>query len=227
MGGEIPPVFLRNDKMRFSAYIFDLDGTLLDTLRDLANAVNYAMREKNYPERTTEEIRSFIGNGIRMLIKRAVPKDTSDKDYDETLAIFTQYYLAHIADFTKPYDGIIEVVKKIKADGCKVAVVSNKAHEAAQKVVKSFFGDMFDVVVGKMEKFPTKPAPDSVIYVMKSLGLEKDKCVYIGDSDVDVDTADNAGLLRIGVTWGNRDRCVLEEKGADFIADKPEDILKY
>lgn len=213
--------------MKYSAYIFDLDGTLLDTLLDLANAVNYALREKGYPERTTDEVRSFIGNGIRVLIKRAVPKDTSESDYEETLAIFTKYYLAHIADNTKAYDGIIEVIEKIKSDGCKVAVVSNKAHEAAQKVVKSFFGDRFDIIVGKMDMFPTKPAPDSVIYVMKSLGIEKGKCVYIGDSDVDVETAHNAGLPCIGVTWGNRDRCVLEEKGAEYIADIPNDILKY
>ena len=123
--------------MKYNTYIFDLDGTLLDTLQDLANAVNYAMRQMNYPERTIDEVRRFIGNGIRMLIKRAAPQDISSNDYDKTLAIFTAYYLDHIADFTKPYDGIVDVIKTLKQNGCKVAVVSNKADEAAKKVEDS------------------------------------------------------------------------------------------
>lgn len=211
--------------MKYSTCIFDLDGTLLDTLHDLSNAVNFAMREKGYPERTFDEVRSFIGNGIRVLIKRAVPSGTSENDYDETLAAFTKYYLSHIADYTKPYTGIIDVIDELKKSGCKVAVVSNKVDEAAQKVVKKFFGERFDIVAGKKEQFPTKPAPDSVNYVIRSLGEKTEDCIYIGDSDVDVDTAHNAGLPCIGVTWGNRDRCVLEERGAEYIAEKPCDIL--
>ena len=122
--------------MKYKTYIFDLDGTLLDTLQDLANAVNYAMRQMNYPERTVDEVRRFIGNGIRMLIKRAAPQDISQNDYDKTLAIFIAYYLDHIADFTKPYDGIIDVIKTLKENGCKVAVVSNKADEAAKRLLR-------------------------------------------------------------------------------------------
>lgn len=211
--------------MKYKAYIFDLDGTLLDTLLDLANAVNFAMRSKGYPERTLTEVRSFIGNGIRVLIKRAVPDGTSDGDYVEALEIFTKYYLEHIADYTKPYDGMIDVVKALQSRGCKVGVLSNKAHFAAQAVVKDFFGDIFDIVVGKMDEFPTKPEPESLFYTMKELGVAPEECIYIGDSDVDVLTAHNAGLPCIGVTWGNRDKDVLAASGAEYIANTPEEIL--
>lgn len=212
--------------MKYNTYIFDLDGTILDTLLDLANAVNFSMRSKGFPERTVDEVRSFIGNGIKVLIKRAVPQETSEKDYAEALEIFTKYYIEHIADYTKPYDGIIDVINELKSKGCKTAVVSNKAHFAAQAVVKDFFGDIFDVVVGKMDEFPSKPEPDSLLYTIKSLGADKAKCIYIGDSDVDVLTAHNAGIECIGVTWGNRDEDVLLQSGAEFIARMPEDILK-
>ncbi len=211
--------------MKYRAYIFDLDGTLLDTLLDLANAVNFAMRFKGYPERTVDEVRSFIGNGIKVLIKRSVPDGTSDTDYAEALEIFTKYYLEHIADNTKPYDGMIDVVKTLRERGCKVAVLSNKAHFAAQAVVKDFFGDIFDLVVGKMDEFPSKPEPDSLFYTIKTLGVTAEDCVYIGDSDVDVLTAHNAGIPCIGVTWGNRDEDVLVSGGAEYIANKPEEIL--
>ena len=212
--------------MKYNTYIFDLDGTLLDTLQDLANAVNHAMREMKYPERTVDEVRRFIGNGLRMLIKRASPQDISGEDYEKTLAIFTAYYLEHIADFTKPDDGIAEVIKTLKSKGCKVAVVSNKADEAAKKVVKDYFGDIFDMVVGKMDRFPSKPEPDSVLYVIETLGSDKDKCIYLGDSEVDVHTAHNAGLPCVGVTWGNRDVSELIAAGAEYIAEKPNEILE-
>ena len=212
--------------MKYNTYIFDLDGTLLDTLQDLANAVNHAMREMKYPERTVDEVRRFIGNGIRMLIKRAAPQGISNSDYEKTLAVFTAYYLDHIADFTKPYDGISEVIKTLKSKGCKVAVVSNKADEAAKKVVKDYFGDVFDMVVGKMDRFPSKPEPDSVLYVIETLGADKDKCIYSGDSEVDVHTAHNAGLPCVGVTWGNRDVSELIAAGAEYIAEKPNEILE-
>lgn len=212
--------------MKYNTYIFDLDGTILDTLLDLANAVNFAMRSKGYPERTVDEVRSFIGNGIRVLIKRAVPQGTGDEDYEQALEIFTKYYLEHIADYTKPYDGIIDVINELKGKGCKTAVVSNKAHFAAQAVVKEFFGDIFDAVTGKKDEFPSKPEPDSLLYTIGLLGSEKEQCIYIGDSDVDVLTAHNAGLPCIGVTWGNRDEDVLLASGAEYIARTPSDILK-
>lgn len=212
--------------MKYNTYIFDLDGTILDTLDDLSNAVNFAMRSKGYPERTVDEVRSFIGNGIRVLIKRAVPQGTGDEDYEQALEIFTKYYLEHIADYTKPYDGIVDVINSLRRSGCKVAVVSNKAHLAAQAVVRDFFGDIFDTVVGKKDEFPSKPEPDSLLYTIDLLASRKEECIYIGDSDVDVLTAHNAGLECIGVTWGNRDEDVLIKSGAEYIAHTPSDILK-
>ena len=211
--------------MKYKTFIFDLDGTLLDTLQDLANSVNFALNKKGYPVRTIDEVRMFIGNGIAKLIERAVPPGTDSDAYADTLRIFKAHYLEHLADNTRAFDGITEVVDCLKEQGCKVAVVSNKAHDAAQAVVSDYFGSRFDSVVGKMDCFPAKPAPDSVFYTMKKLGVEPEECVYIGDSDVDVETAHNAGLECIGVTWGNRDRSVLESSGAEYIADKPQDII--
>ena len=211
--------------MKYNTYIFDLDGTILDTLLDLANAVNFAMRSKGFPERTVDEVRSFIGNGIKVLIKRSVPADTDEENYNEALEIFRKYYLEHIADYTKPYDGITDVINELKSKGCNTAVVSNKTHVAAQAVVKDFFGDIFDIVVGKMEEFPPKPEPDSLLNAIKTLGVEKSDCIYIGDSDVDVLTAHNAGIECIGVTWGNRDEYVLLKSGAEYIAHTPKEIL--
>lgn len=211
--------------MPYSTYIFDLDGTLLDTLTDITNAVNYSLGQMNYPGRTAGEVCSFIGNGIKMLIRRAVPTGTGEAEYEKTLALFMEYYLVHVADFSKPYDGIIEVVDTLKNRGCKLAVVSNKTDRAATAVVRQFFGSRFDMVVGKRDCFPTKPAPDSVLFVMKNLGADSADTVYIGDSEVDVQTAHNAGLPCIGVTWGNRDRAELVENGAEYVVDSPREIL--
>lgn len=211
--------------MPYSTYIFDLDGTLLDTLTDITNAVNYSLGQMNYPGRTAGEVCSFIGNGIKMLIRRAVPTGTGEAEYEKTLALFMEYYLVHVADFSKPYDGIIEVVDELKNRGCKIAVVSNKTDRAAVAVVRQFFGNRFDMVVGKRDCFPTKPAPDSVLFVMKNLGADSADTVYIGDSEVDVQTAHSAGLPCIGVTWGNRDRAELVENGAEYVVDSPREIL--
>lgn len=217
---------VRGISMKYDTYIFDLDGTLLDTLQDLAAAVNYALSRKGYPVRTTDEVRGFIGNGIGKLIERSVPEGTDRENYLETLDIFRDYYLEHIADKTVPYDGIEETVAELKKRGCSTAVVSNKADEAARKVVFDYFGgDLFDMVVGKLDRFPSKPEPDSVLYVADSLGAQKSRCVYVGDSDVDIMTARNAGLPCIAVTWGNRDRASLEKLAPEFIAEKPSDIL--
>ncbi len=210
--------------MKYSTYIFDLDGTLINTLDDLTNAINFAMREMSYPERTIDEVRSFVGNGIKKLVERAVPIGINEDDFEKTHDIFSKYYVEHIADFTRPYDGVIEAVKRLKDRGCKTAVVTNKEHNAAQIVVREFFGDLFDVVVGKMDGFQPKPSPEVVFYAIKKLSVEKEDCVYVGDSDVDVQTAHNAGLPCIGVTWGFRDREVLEREKAEYIIDNPNEI---
>lgn len=209
----------------YSTYIFDLDGTLLDTLEDLANAVNYAMRKMNYPERSIGEVKSFIGDGMVKLIERSSPAGTTKESLEKALSFFREYYASHLTDCTVPYEGITEVVAELKKQGKKLAVVSNKADENSKTVVRHFFGDSFDIVVGKRDCFPAKPQPDSVLYVIETLGSEKEECIFIGDSDIDIFTARNAGLPCIGVTWGNRSRQELIDGGAEYIADTSEDIL--
>ena len=212
--------------MSYTTYIFDLDGTLLDTLQDLTNAVNYAMRQMNCPERTLDEVRRFIGDGMRKLIERSAPKNTDAEQIEKTLEFFKAYYSGHLADFTKPYDGIENVIDTLKSQGKKLAVVSNKADEAAKAVVKEYFGDSFDIVVGQNDGIPAKPSPESVNCVIKTLNADRSECIYIGDSDVDVLTAHNAGLKCIGVTWGNRGRQELVDSGAEYIAEHPFEIIK-
>ena len=211
--------------MSYTTYIFDLDGTLLDTLQDLADAVNYAMRQMNYPERTLDEVRRFIGNGMRKLIERSAPKNTDAEKIEKALEYFKAYYSRHLADFTKPYDGIENVIDTLKLQGKKLAVVSNKADEAAKAVVKEYFGDSLGIVVGQKDGIPAKPSPESVNCVIKTLNADRSECIYIGDSDVDVLTAHNAGLECIGVTWGNRCRQELADSGAEYIVESPSDIL--
>lgn len=211
----------------YKNYIFDLDGTLLDTLEDLAVAVNHALKKMNYPVRTLDEVRSFIGNGVKMLIRRSVPSEVGEAECEKTLKLYNEYYFAHIADCTRPYDGIEELLNTLKENGCRLAVVSNKSDKLTQKVIKICFGDAFDAVAGQKEDVKPKPDPEAVYGVMEILGAEKGDTVFIGDSDIDVKTAHNAGLPCIGVTWGNRSREVLVENGADFIADSAAEILKY
>ena len=185
---------------KFSAVIFDLDGTLLNTLMDLYNAVNHALRVFDYPERTVDEVRRFIGNGIVMLIKRAVPQGTDELRQKEVLAEFTAYYELHKTDFTEPYDGIIDVLGIIRENKIKTAVVSNKHNDAARKLTADYFGELIGYTQGKLDGFPPKPDPSSLIYTMNKLSCGADETLYVGDSDVDVLTAHNAGIRCAGVT---------------------------
>lgn len=210
--------------MKASACIFDLDGTILDTLQDLANSVNFALSQKGYPQRTTDEVRSFVGNGIPMLIKRAVPKGTAEKDFDETLVAFKEHYAVHLNDNTKPYDGIVELLKALSSNGIKTAVVTNKAHLAAEELTKQFFGNLIDITIGQKDGVPVKPDPASLNEALQSLGVSAENAVFVGDSDVDVFTAHNGKIKCIGVTWGFRSRKNLLAAGADFIADSAEEI---
>ncbi len=208
--------------MSFKVALFDLDGTVLNTLDDLADAANAVLAANNMPSRTREEIRSFVGNGIRKLIERAVPCGTDDALIDKVLADFKAYYGAHCADKTAPYAGILQMLAALRAQGVRTAVVSNKADFAVQPLVKQYFGDLFDVALGEdTQKRPAKPAPDMVWHVLDTLGAAAEDAVYIGDSDVDVLTAKNAGLACVAVTWGFRDRNCLAEAGATVFADTP------
>lgn len=211
--------------MKYKAVIFDMDGTILNTLEDLKNATNYSLRQFNMPERTLEEVRMFVGNGIRKLLERAVPAGTSAEKIDEILDVFLKYYEVHSADNTSSYPGIHELVEKLKAAGIKTAVSTNKADAPAQELGKEYFNGIFDLIVGQRDGLRTKPAPDSVNEILKILNIQKKDAVYVGDSDVDVQTAANSGLDFIGVSWGFRGRKFLQEKGAKNIVDSADEIL--
>lgn len=201
--------------------IFDLDGTLLNTLEDLKDAANFALSEFGYPKRSLEEIRCFVGNGVRKLIERAVPKDC--ENIDECLCFFKKNYSANMCNNTVPYNGILKILKDLQDNGVKIGVVSNKFDSAVKELCKKYFGNLVDIAVGQSDDVSKKPAPEGVFKVMKELGADKNSTVYIGDSEVDVQTAKNSGLPCIGVTWGFRNKNDLQ--GADYIIDNPCDII--
>lgn len=210
------------------AVIFDLDGTLLDTLEDLANACNYALKSSGFETYDIKDYTRFVGNGRYKLIERIVPdKYKQDKEIiNNVLRLFDTYYGKHMVDMTKPYDGIIEMIEELKERNMKIAVVSNKPHEFAEDVVRRYFGDSFEITYGQRPNHPTKPDPKTVYEVMESLNIKEDECIYVGDSDVDVNTAKNAGVKSVGVAWGFRGEGELREAGADFIIKTPIELLK-
>ena len=211
----------------YETIVFDLDGTLLDTLADLHAAVNFALGKYGFPKRTKDEVRSFVGNGIAMLIKRAIGKETPL--FEAVLQAFKEYYAAHCADETRAYAGILPLLKNLQAKGVKTAVVSNKADFAVKKLAEEYFGGLLLAAVGEDEAngVRKKPAPDSLLAVMEKLGADKQKTAYVGDSEVDIQTAQNAGVACISVTWGFKDKDFLIENGATVLIDDPDEILQY
>lgn len=210
---------------RYSAVIFDLDGTLLNTLDDLADAANYALARMGWPRRTTDEVRRFVGNGVRLLIRRAAPPGSSEADQARCLAIFKERYAAHMEDKTAPYPGIPELLLALRDRGCRTAVVSNKFDAAVKGLCARYFGDLVDAAAGESEQAPKKPDPAMVLLALEKLGIPAPSAVYVGDSDVDIQTARNAGMDCVSVTWGFRDRGFLTEHGAAVFADTPEELL--
>jgi len=210
--------------MKYQLVIFDLDGTLLNTLEDLTDSVNYVLHKYGYPERTQEEVRSFIGNGIRKLIERSVPEGTDEVMTEECFKAFVPFYKEHCAVKTEPYDGMRELLGCLKEQGIKRAVVSNKADYATKELCEIYFPGMFDEVVGERTGIQRKPAPDSVNEVIRLLGVSREESVYVGDSDVDVKTAQNAGIDGVFVTWGFKDAEFLKESGANVIVTRPEEL---
>lgn len=205
------------------AVIFDLDGTLLNTLADLRTAVNLALAAYGLPLRSTEEVRRAVGNGIRRLVVRLVPTGTDAALEEAVFARFQEEYRKHCSDETAPYAGVSELLRRLRAEGCLVAIVSNKADFAVQALMKRYFAGLYDVALGEMEGLARKPAPDMVEAVEKKLGVKREDAVYVGDSEVDVETAKNAGLFCVSVTWGFRDAAVLAEHGARyFVHTVPE-----
>ena len=210
--------------MKYSVAIFDMDGTILDTLEDLYLSLNYGLKELGMPPRTHQEVRRFLGNGARELIKCVAPDGTSPELLDKLYELFSTHYEEHCSDYTAPYAGIIELVKELKEKGIHTAVVSNKDDEAVQILCQQYFPGCFEFGVGKRDDIPLKPAPDVVLRLLENLGVAKSKAVYIGDTEVDVETAANAGIDCIAVTWGFRDPDFLEECGAKCLAGNAREL---
>ena len=209
----------------FETYIFDLDGTLLSTLNDLAASTNYALRWAGMPERSVEEIRMFVGNGVKLLMERAIPDGINNPKFEETYAKFREHYMEHNLDTTRPYDGIPELLRELKGRGKKLAIVSNKFYAATQELAKYFFPDTIEIAIGERDNIRKKPAPDTVLEALKQLNASKAGAVYIGDSDVDIMTAQNCELPCISVLWGFRDKEFLIKHGGKIFVDKPSEIL--
>ena len=208
--------------------LFDLDGTLLDTLDDLANSVNYALRTHHLPERSHTEIRSFLGNGIRNLMLDAVGRGMSDEAFEPVFQTFRTYYVEHCLDKSKPFAGIIDLLKALQQRGITMAVVSNKLHPAVVELNERFFKDYITSAVGESATVRRKPNPDAVLADLSELGCSKDEAVYVGDSEVDLHTAQNAGMQCMLVLWGFRDEDFLRSlPGASLFAQCPADILSW
>lgn len=204
--------------MRFDTVLFDLDGTLLDTLEDILDAANHTLREMGYPERTLAEMRRFVGNGAEMQMRRALGEGADEKTVRRALALYKPYYAVHCQIKTKPYAGVLALLEQLKEEKRRIAVVSNKPDEAVRPLAAQHFGALVDTAMGETAQRRRKPAPDMVNDALAALGADKRRAVYVGDSEVDIETAKNAGIACISVCWGFRDREQLEAAGASEIA---------
>jgi len=211
--------------MKYDTIIFDLDGTLLNTLEDLMDSLNYALTCHGYERRTLEEVRAFVGNGVKKLVERALPLHSTEEDIEQCLASFTEHYSKNMQNKTRPYNGIMELLLDLNRYNYKIAIVSNKYDSAVKKLSMEYFGDFIDVAIGESKSVKPKPAPDSVFAAIKELGSELNKTIFVGDSDTDVQTAKNAGITCVGVTWGFRTRELLRKEGADYLIDTPKELL--
>ena len=210
---------------KYKAVIFDLDGTLLDTLDDLADAVNHTLGEFNYPQRTKADIRRFLGNGIERLAKQVLPENVTENEFRHVFGVYKEYYTAHCQIKTKAYSGIAELLHSLKAKGYKLAIVSNKNAEAVEALNQTYFAKEVDVAIGQKAGIRKKPAPDTVLMALQALSVDKAEAVYVGDSEVDKATADNTGMDVILVTWGFRDKTELEQLQPNYLVNKPQEIL--
>ena len=209
------------------AVIFDLDGTLLDTLGDLTDAVNMALEKYGLPLRTTEEVCSFVGNGLRNLMTQAVEDGEAHPRFEEIFVFFREYYKNNCNHKTSPYEGVIELMKELKARGIQMAIVSNKIDAGVKELNEKFFAEYIEVAIGEREGIGRKPEPDSLNEAIRLLGVEREHALYVGDSDVDIQTASNAGVRCVSVSWGFRDECFLLEHGAGVIIERPLELLEY
>lgn len=207
--------------------VFDLDGTLLNTLEDLKNSTNFALAQYGYPVRTLPQIQAAVGNGLRRLVAGSVPEGTDDAQIDALLAALKAHYLEHCMDFTKPYDGVLPMLEALKRAGYRLAIVSNKADPMVQVLRAHYFDTLIPVACGETDQIRRKPAPDMVHAALKKLGADAADACYIGDSDVDIMTAKNSGLPCLSVTWGFRDRAFLLEHGAETLFDSPSELVDF
>lgn len=212
--------------MKYKLVIFDLDGTILDTLEDLAITMNHVLAENGMPVRSDDEIRLFTGNGIRHLVKNSAENGADESTIEKMFNEFNEYYRVHCYDHTRPYEGVIECMEALKKNGTGVAVVSNKADYAVQGLCSRFFEGRYDFAVGEKKNVRRKPYPDSVLQVLEIMGIRGEDAVYIGDSEVDIKTAANAGIDEIAVDWGFRSEEHLREQGACLIAHTPQELME-
>jgi len=210
--------------MHYKLVIFDMDGTLLNTIEDLADSVNVVLSQYNYPQHSIAEIQSYVGNGIKMLIKRAVPVETEENTVLALFNIFKNYYSNHSTIKTHPYDGIINFLTELHILGVKLAVVSNKNDEALQNLCNVFFPNLFDAVIGIKNGIKLKPAPDSLNLIINRFKIAKNQALYVGDSEVDIETARNANIDICSVTWGFKTKSFLAKHGANLFADSVQEL---
>lgn len=210
--------------MKYTTVIFDLDGTLLNTIEDLTDSVNFVCDKLGYPVYTIETIKTFVGNGIRKLLERAIPGGRENKDYENAYKLFCEHYQKNCHNKTRPYEGILELLSHLKQKGCKLAIVSNKNDDAVQQLNREFFGEYISVAVGQSDTTKKKPAPDTVFAAMSQCHAAGGNTLYIGDSEVDWQTADNAGIDCVLVSWGFRPKETLMQLHPVMLADTPEQI---
>ncbi len=212
--------------MRYELAIFDMDGTILDTLEDLYNSMNTALRQFSMPERTIDEIRDFVGNGLKKLAERSVPAGTDEETIAQVMAAFSDDYEIHCADQTRPYEGIPKLLSVLREKGFKTAVVSNKPDFAVQALSRQYFDGLLDLSVGEKPDIRKKPSPDTVNAVLEYLQTDREHAVYIGDSEVDLETARNAHVACLSVGWGFREEQILRQHGATKILHSADELLE-
>lgn len=211
---------------KFDTVVFDMDGTLLNTLEDLHDAMNYILKKYGYPEKSLEEVRCAVGNGAGQFMNDMLPGGKENPDYEKLLKEYGEYYRSHCQIKTRPYDGIVELLEQLKEQGVKIAIVSNKGDEAVKKLNRQYFGDLIDTAVGERPGIRRKPEPDSVLEALRILNSSRETAVYVGDSEVDYHTAANAGMTCALVSWGFRHREQLQELEPDHMIDQPQELLQ-
>jgi len=211
---------------KYDTVIFDMDGTLLDTLEDISDSINHVLKIYGFPIRKTSDLRSFLGNGAAQLMELAIPGGISNPQFGTCLKDYCNHYQENLQNKTCVYEGVISLLQQLSLGGYKIGIVSNKPDKAVKELSGLYFREYAKVAIGETDGIARKPAPDTVLKAMEELGSTTDKTIYVGDSEVDVETAKNCGIKCVGVTWGFRDREVLEQKGADYIIDRPQELLK-